>query len=1562
MIFISSCVNDSSKEAPAGTSSTTTVNLLKASNISPAAFNEDVASIISLVYTDANLRKAQTCTLNTLNKLRITQACSCTTAGVCTVTVIGTPNAYGNASFRYNVSIGGEVSSTGVAAITLTAVDDAPIATNITPALFFFNTQSIMTLAYSDPDGDLATACAISGLSNVTVTQACSCTVSGVCRVGVTGTSNYVGSAGFNFTVTSNSVVSNSAAASFSIIGQAPITTALTPSAFQTNTQSIITLAYTDAQSDQATACGISSARNINLSRACACVSGVCTIGVTSTTNYFGSADFYFTVTAAGEVSNSSIANLTITQSLVATNITPPAFNEDVNSIITLSYSDLLNRKASTCAISGATNVTVNQACACDVAGVCTVGTRGTANYNGAAAFSYTVTAGGEVSNVALATLTIFSIDDPPIVTNATLTDLIYEDIQSGFLVLNYTDVDGDRAGVSDCSITTPANLSVTTACSCDIILGTCSLKITGNANYFGAASFDYSIRANAVYSNVGAINLTITSVEDAPVSTNVTPVAFNEDTPSIITLAYTEVEGDKASSCGLTSLGNVTITQACACDIAGVCTVGVRGTLNFFGAGSFYYTVTANGAVSNSSTAIFTINNVEDAPTVSNTILLDLIYEDIQSGFLVLNYTDVDGDRAGVFDCSITTPANLSVTTACSCDVILGTCSLKITGNANYFGAATFDYSIRANAVYSNVGTVNLSIISVDDAPASTNITPVSFNEDTPSIITLAYTDADNDKASSCGLTSLGNVTITQACACDIAGVCTVGVGGTLNFYGAGSFYYTVTANGAASNSSIASFTINNVDDAPVALAITPPAFDQNVQSIITLSYTDPDPNKANACSISGLSNVTVTQACSCSVAGVCTVGVTGTLNYSGAAAFNYTVTADAVVSNSAAATLTINFVNTAPTINAIAATFGNENSANVVNFTIGDIDGPLACSTANTITVSSNTTLVPLANVFFAGTFPNCSATITPVNNQFGSTNLTFRVTDGGGLFNSTTFIHTVRDGVIKNWNLGGTDGTNTYSYSSAFIESVAPGIIQLAPLTVDQTDDSSGATGFTAIPTTLRWDAANSRIWQDHATAAWTLAGGVYSTSYSSRIMDARKSVSWNSIEWKSTLPFGKELTLTNESTADYSLTTGTLANSLVGLWHFNELAAATAIKNSKPATNGTLLPTTLLSGVPAMGVVGKFNNAITVAGDSIIKSETSNAVAASAFTVSTWVKKTNTASESIFCFWLTSDITLAPNCPVTIANNVISVRVAGTNYNGNTTTLNDGVWHNIIVIGDSSATANTKVYIDGVLETFATNPVNYTFATLTPTNVYLGSNRNGNNGAFFNGSMDETAIWNRVLTAAEALQVYRRGANRLKLAYRTCTDATCSTAPAWSADASEIDNVASGEAIATSPSFAITTVDQRYFQYKATFESDKLPTTHAPNLQNVVVGPTHIHYSAAEQEFVTQEGLSFKSLATFTATLGAQACTGTNGGVRYQLSKDKISWSYHDGTAWAAGTNFATANTSAQIQSGLATYTSVSPTASEIVYLRGILKSDVDGANPCEVDQLQMNGNE
>ncbi|MFL5785665.1 MAG: hypothetical protein ACJ76H_13700, partial [Bacteriovoracaceae bacterium] len=162
---------------------------------------------------------------------------------------------------------------------------------------------------------------------------------------------------------------------------------------------------------------------------------------------------------------------------------------------------------------------------------------------------------------------------------------------------------------------------------------------------------------------------------------------------------------------------------------------------------------------------------------------------------------------------------------------------------------------------------------------------------------------------------------------------------------------------------------------------------------------------------------NVTVTQACACS-AGTCTVGVTGTANYNGSASFQFYVSAGTGAdSTTATANLTINPVDDAATLGAISTQSTTVNNAtSAIAFTFSDPDGSV-CSSARLSMTSSNTTIVANGSVTWAGTAPNCTATITPVSEKAGTVTITITATDGG-LANKTSSFTLNVNGAVLVW----------------------------------------------------------------------------------------------------------------------------------------------------------------------------------------------------------------------------------------------------------------------------------------------------------------------------------------------------------------------------------------------------------------------------------------------------------------------------------------------------------------------------------------------------------------
>ncbi|WP_372655390.1 BspA family leucine-rich repeat surface protein [Halobacteriovorax sp.] len=190
------------------------------SSVKKVEVDEDTSSTISLDYLGSSDVIATSCSVSNLQDITVSTACSCDISGSCTVEVIGDTNFSGEAGFSYSIFNGSELVTSSVVIVNILQVDDAPVTNNISPSSFSENTESIITLNYSDIESDEATSCSVSSLTNVVESTACSCT-NGTCSVGVTGTTNYFGTASFDYSVTANSEVSNTSTATLSITTEA---------------------------------------------------------------------------------------------------------------------------------------------------------------------------------------------------------------------------------------------------------------------------------------------------------------------------------------------------------------------------------------------------------------------------------------------------------------------------------------------------------------------------------------------------------------------------------------------------------------------------------------------------------------------------------------------------------------------------------------------------------------------------------------------------------------------------------------------------------------------------------------------------------------------------------------------------------------------------------------------------------------------------------------------------------------------------------------------------------------------------------------------------------------------------------------------------------------------------------------------------------------------------------------------------------------------------------------------------------------------------------------------
>jgi VCBS repeat-containing protein len=204
---------------------------------------------------------------------------------------------------------------------------------------------------------------------------------------------------------------------------------------------------------------------------------------------------------------------------------------------------------------------------------------------------------------------------------------------------------------------------------------------------------------------------------------------------------------------------------------------------------------------------------------------------------------------------------------------------------------------------------------------------------------------------------------------------------------------------------------TIVGVNEPPVAAddaySVAEDASLNQAEPGVLANDADPDtPSTLTAALVTGPAHGTLTFASTGSFI------YTPAANFNGLDSFTYRASDGAVTTNVATVKITVTSVNDSPTISNITdRTIDANTNTGPIAFTVGDDD-----STAIVVSgTSSNTALVPAANLVFGGSGINRTLTVTPAASQSGSTTITVRVTDSGGATATDTFVLTVRQAVL-------------------------------------------------------------------------------------------------------------------------------------------------------------------------------------------------------------------------------------------------------------------------------------------------------------------------------------------------------------------------------------------------------------------------------------------------------------------------------------------------------------------------------------------------------------------
>jgi hypothetical protein len=344
---------------------------------------------------------------------------------------------------------------------------------------------------------------------------------------------------------------------------------------------------------------------------------------------------------------------------------------------------------------------------------------------------------------------------------------------------------------------------------------------------------------------------------------------------------------------------------------------------------------------------------------------------------------------------------------------------------------------------------------------------------------------------------------------------------------------------------------------------------------------------------------------------------------------------------------------------------------------------------------------------------------------------------------------------------------------------------------------------------------------------------LSGTNFTGNYLSKIYDSSQISSWNSISWLQEVCYQCEMPV-NQSNDSGQLVSPVNMTGNILYFRLNE-ASGTITDYSGNGHDGTT------ANSPTYNVAGKFNGAMQF--DSTAPAErvdTANSLnynfSGTGFTATAWVYINGAvtpeiAGDIVGHYYPTSN---NRSWVLQIQNNV--TRLIGST-DGTGTTIATGT----TPIGNTTG----WYFVSGRWNTtHLQNFVNGVATGNTPALASLKYNADqgirlavlGSAGGF-DGKIDEIAIWNRSLSDAEILNLYKRGLD-MNLSVRSCDDPSCSGESFLQLNDTSTQN--------------LSLTQNRYFQYKYNFSRDY--STYSSRLYNVTIN--YNDYNAITKNSVNQ----------------------------------------------------------------------------------------------------------
>lgn len=242
------------------------------------------------------------------------------------------------------------------------------------------------------------------------------------------------------------------------------------------------------------------------------------------------------------------------------------------------------------------------------------------ADFFGTDTFTYTAVDGLGNSDTATVTVTVSSVNDPPVAVNDAFT--VLED--SGANVLDVLANDNGGPPNEDQALTIdPATLTQPAHGTVALVASNTRIEYTPAANFFGTDTFQYSvIDSDGLGSNRATVTITVENVNDPPTAVDDVVTGILEDS----TANPIDVLANDSPGPGEGTVDTLTIVSTQSFSAGGSATIRADGRLlfytpaaDFFGTETFSYTVRDSGGLTATAQVTVHVTNVNDPVTAAD-------------------------------------------------------------------------------------------------------------------------------------------------------------------------------------------------------------------------------------------------------------------------------------------------------------------------------------------------------------------------------------------------------------------------------------------------------------------------------------------------------------------------------------------------------------------------------------------------------------------------------------------------------------------------------------------------------------------------------------------------------------------------------------------------------------------------------------------------------------------------------------------------------------------------------------------------------------------------------